>query len=405
MSSTPATGAPAYTPAYRNTVLWLLVLAYTFNFIDRTIISTIGQAIKVDLELTDQQLGWLGGLSFALLYTTLGIPIARLAERKSRVIKARESFVAQLVDDLIEKNPGIDKESLFWMTYKEIVRRGAEMFLGVFERSRYRYGYLSGQVDPRALTDKEKMIAQALELASLSPNVMIKVPGSREGYEVIKVLTSKGISTNNTLTFVLPQLITCARAVREGLDIARQNGVDLSRWRSVITHMTARYGDLGDLRKEAEALGIDLQEADVRWAELAIFKKAYQFVKAGGYPSKMLICSMRISPVLDGKKHCWHLEKLAGGDIVFTCPPPFIEGVMEVLDGMEFRPQIDEEVPKTVLDKLLRIPYFEKAYYEDGLSPDEFNTHPALVATAKEFSKATEAMVEFVEKRLAAKRG
>jgi MFS family permease len=77
--------SPTFTPAYRNTVLWLLVVAYTFNFIDRTIISTIGQAIKVDLELSDQQLGWLGGLSFALLYTTLGIPIARLAERKSRV--------------------------------------------------------------------------------------------------------------------------------------------------------------------------------------------------------------------------------------------------------------------------------------------------------------------------------
>ncbi|MEW5688404.1 MAG: MFS transporter [Pseudomonadota bacterium] len=85
MKPTPGPAAPTYTPAYRNTVLWLLVLAYTFNFIDRTIISTIGQAIKVDLKLTDQQLGWLGGLSFALLYTTLGIPIARLAERTSRV--------------------------------------------------------------------------------------------------------------------------------------------------------------------------------------------------------------------------------------------------------------------------------------------------------------------------------
>jgi MFS family permease len=85
MTAMTAADQPAYTPAYRNTVLWLLVLAYTFNFIDRTIISTIGQAIKVDLQLSDQQLGWLGGLSFALLYTTLGIPIARLAERKSRV--------------------------------------------------------------------------------------------------------------------------------------------------------------------------------------------------------------------------------------------------------------------------------------------------------------------------------
>ena len=249
------------------------------------------------------------------------------------------------------------------------------------------------------------MISQALELARLSPNVMIKVPGSKEGYEVIKVLTSKGISTNNTLTFVLPQLMACAKAVKEGLEIAKQNGVDLTRWRSVITHMTARFGDLGDLRKEAESLGIDLSEADVRWAELAIFKKAYRLVKERGYPSKMLICSMRISPILDGKKYCWHLEKLAGGDIVFTCPPSFIEGAFEFLDGIEFRPQIDEEVPKAVLDKLLRLPYFEKAYREDGLTPDEFNQHPALVATAIEFSKATEGMVGFVAKRLAAKCG
>jgi transaldolase len=322
-----------------------------------------------------------------------------------QVVKARESFVAQMVDDLIEKNPCVDKEALFWISYKEIVRRGAEMYLGVFQRSQYRYGYLSGQVDPRSLTDKEKMIAQALELASLSPNVMIKVPGSREGYEVIKILTSKGISTNNTLTFVLPQLMACAKAVKEGLEIAKRNGVDLTRWRSVITHMAARYGDLGDLRKESESLKIDLSEADTRWAELDIFKKAYQLVKAGGYPSKMLICSMRISPVLNGKKHCWHLEKLAGGDIVFTCPPSFIEGIMDSLDGIEFRSQIDEEVPKAVLDKLLRIPYFEKAYYEDGLTPGEFNTHPALMATASEFSKATEGMVDFVAKRLAAKCG
>jgi transaldolase len=321
------------------------------------------------------------------------------------VIKAHESLVAQMVDRLIEQNPCVDKETLFWLTYKEIVRRGAEMYLEVYKRSQYRYGYLSGQVDPRALTDKEKMIAQALELASLSPNVMIKIPGSKEGYEVIKVLTSKGISTNNTLTFVLPQLMACAKAVKEGVEIAKKNGVDLTRWRSVITHMTARYGDLGGLRKEAQSQGIELSEADVRWAELAIFKKAYRLVNERNYPSKMLICSMRISPVMDGKSYCWHLEKLAGGNIVITCPPSFIEGVFEYLDGTEFRPQIDEEVPKAVLDKLLKIPYFEKAYEEDGLTPDEFNTHPALVATAVEFSKATEGMVDFVAKQLASKCG
>ena len=56
-------GAPLrYTDGYRTSVLSLLVLAFTCNFIDRTIIATIGQSIKVDLGLTDAELGWLGEL-------------------------------------------------------------------------------------------------------------------------------------------------------------------------------------------------------------------------------------------------------------------------------------------------------------------------------------------------------
>ena len=77
--------ASRYSPAYKNLVLTLLTLAYTLNFIDRTIIATIGQAIKVDLKITDTQLGLLGGFSFAILYTILGIPLARFAERVNRV--------------------------------------------------------------------------------------------------------------------------------------------------------------------------------------------------------------------------------------------------------------------------------------------------------------------------------
>jgi MFS family permease len=84
-SGLAASRKPVFSDSYKNVVLGLLVLAYTLNFIDRTIISTIGQAIKVDLKLTDTQLGLLGGFSFAILYTLLGIPLARFAERWNRV--------------------------------------------------------------------------------------------------------------------------------------------------------------------------------------------------------------------------------------------------------------------------------------------------------------------------------
>ena len=76
---------PLFSEGYKRAVLATLTLVYTLNFIDRTIVGIIGQPMKESLGITDNQLGLLGGLAFALLYTILGVPIARLAERVSRV--------------------------------------------------------------------------------------------------------------------------------------------------------------------------------------------------------------------------------------------------------------------------------------------------------------------------------
>jgi MFS family permease len=77
--------APRFSEGYKRAILLTLTLCYTLNFIDRTIIGIIGQPMKESLGITDNQLGLLGGLAFAALYTVLGVPIARLAERISRV--------------------------------------------------------------------------------------------------------------------------------------------------------------------------------------------------------------------------------------------------------------------------------------------------------------------------------
>lgn len=66
-------------------VLLLLTTVYAFNAMDRGIISIIGQAMKVDLNLSNTQLGLLSGTAFAALYAAGGLPIARLAERWNRV--------------------------------------------------------------------------------------------------------------------------------------------------------------------------------------------------------------------------------------------------------------------------------------------------------------------------------
>ena len=72
-------------PNYRKYALGILLVGYVINFVDRSILSLLLEPIKLELALTDSQLGFLGGLAFAVFYTFLGIPIAALADRRSRV--------------------------------------------------------------------------------------------------------------------------------------------------------------------------------------------------------------------------------------------------------------------------------------------------------------------------------
>lgn len=77
--------APKATPAYSYFVVGMLAVIYTLNFLDRQIISILAEPIRKDLNLTDTQLGMLGGIFFAAFYTAFGIPVAWLADRTRRV--------------------------------------------------------------------------------------------------------------------------------------------------------------------------------------------------------------------------------------------------------------------------------------------------------------------------------
>jgi transaldolase len=320
-----------------------------------------------------------------------------------QAIQNDPDFWAEEIRRIAEQNPEDDVEGIYWKTYLDVVRRSAEMLLAVYDASNGRYGHLSGQVDPRFVADYDRMLAQGLQLAALGCNVMVKIPGSAEGYRVIEELTARGISTNNTTSFTVPQYIACMDAVSRGLDRAKASGVDLSRWRSVITHMSARLGNLGDLKAQADLRGISLTPEDILHGEMAVLKRAYHHGKRIGHPSKMLQCSMRVSDAGEGgAASSWHIEKIAGGDFVYTCPPGYIAQLMQAEDRLPaFSPTaIDEEPPSEVIAKLRQLPYFRQAYDFDGMKPEEFSQFGAFAATATEFAAATRKTVDFVARAL-----
>ena len=84
MSSTSSGETAPVPKSVRNYTLAMLVLIYASSHVDRQIVSILAESIKLELMLSDTQLGFLIGLSFAIFYATLGIPIAILADRYSR---------------------------------------------------------------------------------------------------------------------------------------------------------------------------------------------------------------------------------------------------------------------------------------------------------------------------------
>ena len=316
-------------------------------------------------------------------------------------VQSDPKYWAEWIRGESKKHPEMDNKQLAWATYKEIVKRGAEMFLPIFEASGGRFGWISGQLDPRLFTEVDQMVNDADELRALSPNVMIKVPASMEGMEVLKILASKGISTNTTTCFTLPQILGSADATRAGHELAQKNKVDTSKWRAVITMMIGRLTENPALDVQAERKNITLSWEDKHWYGVAVFRRAYRILTDRGYPSKLLACSMRPGPLVAGKMRYWDLQKIAGGDIVYTCPPYVLEPLFQVGDDLDFEPEIEkDDVPAEVMEKMMKIPYAIQAYDPNGQALEQFNTHPATVATVESFAKGFSSLEAFAAENM-----
>ena len=320
-------------------------------------------------------------------------------------VKSDPKFWNEWIDDLIASNPGLSRYDYYWLTYKEVIRRGAAMMLPIWEASGGRYGYVSGQLDPRLITETERMIADAQEIRAIAPNVMVKVPASAEGVEVVKAVTSLGISTNVTTCFMLPQIWAVANAAAAGVKIALKNGVDMSRWRAVITMMIGRLIETPALDEQAARRGIALSWSDKHWFSIYVFRRAFRLLKEAGLPSKMLACSMREGPLVGGKQHFWDIEKIAG-DIVYTMPPYVLDPLFSQCGDLEFKEEVlCDDMPAEVLHKMSQIPYCIQSSDPNGMETDQFNSHPATVATAAAFSKASSGLEEYVGQRMAVVEG
>jgi transaldolase len=180
---------------------------------------------------------------------------------------------------------GADVDATIRTVTTDDVRNAADVLRPQWEASDGVDGRVSIEVDPRLAHDTDKTVAQAIELWKIvdRPNILIKIPATKEGLPAITSTLAEGISVNVTLIFSVERHREVMDAYLAGLEAAKAAGHDVSKIHSVASFFVSRVDT--EIDKRLEKIGSDdakalAGKAGVANARLAY--AAYQEVFVGG---------------------------------------------------------------------------------------------------------------------------
>ncbi|HXT36630.1 MAG TPA: transaldolase family protein [Chloroflexota bacterium] len=292
------------------------------------------------------------------------------------VLKKEMPLWRARIQALIEEMPTATEDQIGWKLVEEVSIKGAELLRPIFDAGSGRDGRLSIQTDPRFYRDTAAIVDQAMRFNQLAPNMIVKIPATRAGIPAMEEATYRGISINATVCFTLPQSLAVAEALERGLRRREHEGKDISAMGPVCTIMVGRLDDW--LKTVAEKENLTTDPGYLEWAGVAVFKKAYRLFRERGYRARLLSAAFR---------NHMHWSEFIGGEIVIS--PPHSWQVRYNASDIAVVPRIDKPVDPKVVDDLLRkFADFRRAYAEDGLSPEEFDTFGATRRTLRQFLAA-----------------
>ncbi|MCL4854194.1 MAG: hypothetical protein KJZ78_22770 [Bryobacteraceae bacterium] len=292
------------------------------------------------------------------------------------ILKAEMKQWRPRIHELLEEMPTATEDEIGWRVIEEMSVKGAALLEPIFRAQNGRNGRLSIQTDPRNYRNTRAIIDQAVRFNTLAPNMIVKIPVTRAGIPVIEEATYQGISINATVCFTLPQCIAVAEAVERGFTRREREGKSISTMGPVCTIMVGRLDDWLKVVMDKENISTD--PGYLEWAGVAVFKKTYAIFRERGYRLRLLSAAFR---------NHMHWSEFIGGDVVIS--PPCAWQRRYNASDIDVIPRIDTPVSGRIVEDLLkRFADFRRAYMEDGLSIDEFDTFGSTRRTLRQFSGA-----------------
>ncbi len=273
----------------------------------------------------------------------------------------------------------------YWAAYRQVFKENAAIIQPLWEKRQGREGWISAQVPPAAAFSVSEMVALGLDLASIAPNIMVKIPGHQPGIRAMERLVSKGVSLNATLVFTASQVKACLDAIAKGLSApGRPTSV---RQKIVITFMLGRFGDDSELQSQLAVRGHKLSPTDMCWLDLIAFEIVREMCERSQLPVTLLVSSLKLDTNENGASSCFRLERIASTKCIATIPPQNLEQILHIRGLTDrVRRAADAVPPKGLVELVANVPAFREMTQADGLRPRDFILRPAFL---KAFEEAT----------------
>lgn len=274
---------------------------------------------------------------------------------------------------------GLPKEEQAEALIRCVATNAAEMLKPVYDATLGAQGYVCAQVNPSQAGDRDAMLAMARRFSTWAPNITVKLPGALAGLDVLEDCIADGISCTMTVSFTVPQTVAIAERYRLGARRAEAAGKTPPPCFSVI--MIGRLDDY--LTEVAHDRGSAVTDSDLRQAGLAVTKRAYGIYEERGYEPRLLVAALR-GP--------YHMAGLAGGKLTMSIHPKIQDALARA--DLPRESGIAAEVAPEVLERLMTIPDFVRAFEPEGMHPEDFISYGLTQRTLSQFVASGWGMLE-----------
>ncbi|HOQ68388.1 MAG TPA: bifunctional transaldolase/phosoglucose isomerase [Anaerolineaceae bacterium] len=299
---------------------------------------------------------------------------------------------------------GLDSEQIFWQMAIEDIQKAAQLFLPVYESSQGMDGYVSLEVNPLLAHDTEGTVKEARALSERvkTPNLMIKIPATKEGIPAIRQCTSEGLNINVTLIFSNDRYKEVMDAYLSGLEDRMRRGEPIGRVTSVASFFVSRIDTLIDkLLNEKLHNGeikAQLYESLAGRAAIANARLAYRLfnevfnsqrflsLKANGARLQRPLWAST-STKNPAYRDVLYVEELIAPDTINTVPPATLDAFLE-----------HGSVAVRIFDSANETDSLFERLNKLGISIDQV-TEQLEIEGVKAFTEAYSSLLDAVDKR------